>query len=171
MTSRPSRLRRRPHGRRHAVRGEHHRGAFGNLVELLDEDRAATLEIGDDVLVVDDLLADVDGCAALLERELDGLDRALDARAERARACEQHPARPDGAGPFVERRRCAPQVAERADSRDDGARVEEAAIRAVDDDAKDGERTAVGGRPRATQIPCRPRARRHSGACGGRAGL
>ena len=35
--------------------------ALGHLVELLDEDRAARLEVGDDVLVVHDLLADVDG--------------------------------------------------------------------------------------------------------------
>ena len=47
-------------GRRDAVRGEHDGRAVGHLVELLDEDGAATLEVGDHVLVVDDLLADVD---------------------------------------------------------------------------------------------------------------
>ena len=45
---------------RDAVRREDHGGAGGHLVELLDEDRAARLEVGHDVLVVHDLLADVD---------------------------------------------------------------------------------------------------------------
>jgi hypothetical protein len=145
MTSSRRVLRRGADGRRDAVRGEDDGRAFGNLVELLDEDGAATLELGDDVLVVDDLLADVDRRAALLECELDRLDRALDTGAERPRACEQHAAGPDRGGPFVERCRGTPEVAHGADARDECARVEEAPVRAVDDNAKHGERASVGG--------------------------
>ena len=60
--------------------------ALRHLVELLDEDRAARLQVGDDVLVVDDLLADVDGRAVEVERLLDGDDRTVDAGAVAARA-------------------------------------------------------------------------------------
>ena len=52
---------------------------------VLDEDRAPRLEVADDVDVVDDLLADVDRRAVVLERALDGLDGALDAGAVAAR--------------------------------------------------------------------------------------
>ena len=64
--------------------------ASRNLGLLLDEDRAARLEIADDVDVVDDLLADVDGRAVVLERELDRLDGALDAGAVAARRGEKN---------------------------------------------------------------------------------
>ena len=40
----------------------------GNLRLFLDEDRAARLEVADDVDVVDDLLANVDRRAVVLER-------------------------------------------------------------------------------------------------------
>ena len=43
-----------------AVRGEHHRGALGHLVQFLDEHRAAALQVGHDDGVVHDLLAHVD---------------------------------------------------------------------------------------------------------------
>jgi hypothetical protein len=49
------------------VRREHHQGALGHLVELLDEDRAALLEPRHDMLVVHDLLADVDRRAVRVE--------------------------------------------------------------------------------------------------------
>ena len=61
----------------------------GNLGLLLDEDRPAGLEIADDVDVVDDLLAHVDGRAVVLERTLDRLDGALDAGAVPARRGEE----------------------------------------------------------------------------------
>ena len=92
------------HLRRDAVRGEDDGRAVRHLVELLDEDRAALLELTDDVDVVDDLLADVDRGAALVERALDDLDRALHAGAERARPGEQHPSGAGRRGPFLERR-------------------------------------------------------------------
>ena len=50
----------RVHRRRDAVRGEDDRLALRHLGLLVDEDRAARLEVADDVQVVDDLLAHVD---------------------------------------------------------------------------------------------------------------
>jgi len=67
------------------VGAEDERRARRNVGEVLDEDRAFALEIVDDVGVVDDLVADVDRRAELVERALDDLDRAIDARAEAAR--------------------------------------------------------------------------------------
>ena len=61
----------------------------GHLVELLDEDRAARLEVGHDVLVVHDLLADVDGRAVEVERLLHGDHRPVDAGAVAARRRQQ----------------------------------------------------------------------------------
>ena len=61
----------------------------GHLGLLLDEDRAALAQLLDHVLVVDDLLAHVDGRPVQLERALDGLDRAVDAGAVAARRREQ----------------------------------------------------------------------------------
>ena len=72
-------------GRRDTVRGVDDRRSRGYLRLLLDEDRAARLEIADDVDVVDDLLADVDGRAVVLERELDRLDGTLHTGAVAAR--------------------------------------------------------------------------------------
>ena len=65
----------------------------GHLGLLLDEDRAALLELLDDVLVVDDLLAHVDRRAVEVERVLDRLHGAIDARAVAARRREQDPLR------------------------------------------------------------------------------
>ena len=78
------------HGRRDAVRREHHGRALGHLVELLDEDRPAVLERVHHVLVVHDLLADVDRRAVEVERLLDRDDCAVDAGAVAARRGEQH---------------------------------------------------------------------------------
>ena len=52
---------------------------------MVDEDGAEPLEPLDDVVVVDDLVADVDRRPVLLEQDLDDLDRAVDSGAERAR--------------------------------------------------------------------------------------
>ena len=87
----PARLGVRVHRRRDAVRGEDHGLALGHLGLLLDEDRAALAQLLDDVLVVDDLLAHVDGRAVQLERALDRLDGTVDARAVAARGSEQQP--------------------------------------------------------------------------------
>src|SRR5207247_8898453 len=55
----------------------------------VDEDGAEPLQPLDDVVVVDDLVADVDGRAVLFEQDLDDLDRAVDPGAEGARSREQ----------------------------------------------------------------------------------
>ena len=60
------------------MRGEDDGRALGDLVDRVDEDRAALLELAHDVRVVDDLLADVDGLAVELERTLDRVDGPLD---------------------------------------------------------------------------------------------
>ncbi len=65
--------------------------ALGHLVGLVDEDRAATFEGLDDVLVVDDLLADVHRRAVVLEGLLDGDDGPVDPGAVAPRRGEQHP--------------------------------------------------------------------------------
>ena len=77
------------HDRRHAVRGEDRDRPLGDLGLAVDEDRAALAQPLDDVLVVDDLLAHVDGRPVALERALDRLDRAIDARAVAARRGEK----------------------------------------------------------------------------------
>ena len=66
------------HGRCDTVCRVDDRRALGCLILGVDEDRAAHLEIADDVDVVDDLLADVHRRAVMLEGELDRLDGALD---------------------------------------------------------------------------------------------
>ena len=78
-------------GRRHAVRAEDDVRALGHLVDLVDEDRARCLELGDDVDVVHDLLAHVDRRAEALERLLDGDHGAVHAGAIAARSGQQHP--------------------------------------------------------------------------------
>ena len=77
------------HRRRDAVGGEDDRRALRRLLLGVDEDRAARLEIADDVDVVDDLLAHVDRRPVVLERQLDGLDGALDPGAIAARRSEE----------------------------------------------------------------------------------
>ena len=75
--------------RRDAVRREDDRRALGRLDLVLDEDRAARLEVANDVRVVDDLVPDVDRRAVVLERELDGLDGAFHAGAKAARRSKE----------------------------------------------------------------------------------
>ena len=70
---------------RDAVGREDHGLPGRHLVELLDEDRAARLEVGDDVLVVHDLLAHVDRGAVQVQRLLDGHHGPVDAGAVAAR--------------------------------------------------------------------------------------
>ena len=65
--------------------------ALGNVALVLDEDRPASLEVADDVSVVDDLLANVDGRPVQVEELLDGVDGAFDAGAVAARRGEKDP--------------------------------------------------------------------------------
>jgi hypothetical protein len=81
------------------VRGEHDQRALRDLLGPVDEDRAALLEGLDDVPVVHDLLAHVDGRAVLFQRLLDGLDGAVDARAVAARLGQQDALVPGDVGP------------------------------------------------------------------------
>ena len=67
---------------RHAVGAVEQGGAFGDLVERLDEDGPAPLEPLDDVLVVDDLVIDVERRPEEFEGPLQALDRHVDPRAE-----------------------------------------------------------------------------------------
>ena len=77
-----------------AMRREDHRTVpvlRRNFVQFLDEDRAAGLKPFHDITIVDDLVADIDRCAILLQRQHHDLDRPVHAGAEAARAAE-----PDG---------------------------------------------------------------------------
>ena len=77
------------HRLRHAVRREDHRPAVGNLVQLLDEDRALAPQFVDDELVVHDLVANIDRRAEALDCQLDDADRPVDAGAKTARRRDQ----------------------------------------------------------------------------------
>src|SRR6266550_2503145 len=78
------------HRRGYAVGGESADLAAWNLVLVLDEDGAKGLEPADDMLVVNDLVAHVDGRPVLVEQPLDDLDRTVDARAEGPWRGQQH---------------------------------------------------------------------------------
>ena len=69
--------------------GEDADGAGRNVVLVIDEDCAEPLEASDDVVVVDDLVADVDRRSVLLQQDLDDFDRPVDPGAERARRGER----------------------------------------------------------------------------------
>ncbi|CAB4987566.1 unannotated protein [freshwater metagenome] len=58
-------------GGRDAMSGEDDGCPLGDLLDLVDENRASGLKGGNDVLVVNDLLADVHRCAVEIERLLD----------------------------------------------------------------------------------------------------
>ena len=77
------------HARGDAVGREDDGLPLGDIVLLVHEDRSALAQLLDDVLVVDDLLAHVDRCAVEFEGVLDGLDRAVDARAVTPRSGQQ----------------------------------------------------------------------------------
>ena len=61
--------------------GEDHGSPLGNVELVLDEDRAASLEVADDVRVVDDLLANVNRRPVEVEELLDGVDGSFHAGA------------------------------------------------------------------------------------------
>src|SRR3954453_14601782 len=83
-------LRRRGHRFRYAMRGKDDRSVIGNFVELIDEDSPKLGQPVDDEAVVHDFMAHIDGCSEPLERELDDLDRSVDARAKAARRRNKH---------------------------------------------------------------------------------
>ena len=70
------------YGPRHAVRGEDHSGTVGYLVQFFDEHGALFAQVGDDIVVVDDLVAHIDGRAVQGQRPLDDGDGAVHPGAE-----------------------------------------------------------------------------------------
>ena len=77
--------------RRDTMGREHQARTLRNLVFGLDEDRPASLEVGDDVHVVDDVFTYVDRRAVGIERLQYSHHRPLDAGAEASWLSEQHP--------------------------------------------------------------------------------
>jgi hypothetical protein len=71
------------------VRREHDGRALGHLRECVDEHCASCPKILDNVRVVDDLLADVDGISIERKSALDRLDRPFDSRAVASRGGEE----------------------------------------------------------------------------------
>ncbi len=74
-----------PDRRGDTVRGVDHARPLGHLVQFVDEDCALLGQVGDDVAVVDDLLANVDRCAKGLEGDPDDIDGPDDTRTKAAR--------------------------------------------------------------------------------------
>ena len=70
---------------------KYNRPIIGNLVELVDKDGAEATQPVDHETVMDDLMAHEDWRPKPLERELDDLDRSVDACAKATRRRNQHP--------------------------------------------------------------------------------
>ena len=168
ITSRPALGSRGSHRRRDAVRREDDRLARRDLVDVVDEDRSALLEVGDHVRVVDDLLAHVDRSAASLQRALDDLDRPDDAGARRTRGREHDLARAERARPVLDQRGGAAQRAIR-DGRSGHRpqRVVQLLTVGIEHHPQRHERLALGSPARAMPTPCRRRAIRFAAARAG----
>ena len=78
------------HRFRHAVGGKHQGVAGRDVVQVFDKDGALGAQVVDDVGVVDDFVAHVDGRAELLQGPLDDLDGAVHAGAKAARLGQQN---------------------------------------------------------------------------------
>ena len=70
---------------RHAMGAEHRHRAIRHFVQLFDETRALVFQGFDDMPVVDDFVAHIDGLTVFLQRAFDDVDRPNDARTEAAR--------------------------------------------------------------------------------------
>ena len=80
----------RGHGLGHAVcRKDHRLIRLRYLVEFFHKNGAFGFEIVDHVAIVDDLVAHIDGCPELLQRQFDDPDGTVDAGAEAAGRCQQ----------------------------------------------------------------------------------
>jgi hypothetical protein len=79
------------HARRNAVSTENDVGALRHLIDLVDEDRALLFKGGDDVNVVNDLLAHVDRGTKIGERFFHRDDRSVDPGAIASRGRQEHP--------------------------------------------------------------------------------
>ena len=73
-----------------AMRTEHRHCAFGNVGDVIDEDRATRCKVAHDVSVVDDLVIDVHRSAEALQCLFGDIDRPRNTRAEAAGLCEQN---------------------------------------------------------------------------------
>ena len=140
----------------------------GDLVDLVDEDRAALLELVDDVRVVDDLLAHVDRRAALRQRALDDLDRPRRRRRTTRVATASTTSRGPSAAAHSRPARW-PRAASgtRGGAGDRAQRAMELVAVRVEHDAQRRRVAARAPRRRARRTPCRPRARRCAAARGG----
>jgi len=78
------------HAARYTVGAEDSDGVRRHFRKVLDKDRALILQAFDHVFIVDDLVADIDRGAILLERALDDLDRTYDTRTKSARLRKIH---------------------------------------------------------------------------------
>ena len=73
------------------MRTEDDVSSLGHFVDLIDENRALLLELGDDMDVVNDLLTHVDGRTESLQRLLDRDHGTIDAGAVSPGRGKQHP--------------------------------------------------------------------------------
>ena len=71
-------------------RKDHGSIRFRDFVKLLHKNGAFASEGLDDVTVVDDFVAHVDGSSELLQRHFDDLDRAVDPRTEATRSRQEN---------------------------------------------------------------------------------
>ena len=78
-----------PHGGRHPVRGEDHRGSGRHLAEFIDEERAAGLQVLHHMTVVHNLLAHIDRRSVGLQGLFDGDHGPVDPSTVSAR-CSDH---------------------------------------------------------------------------------
>ena len=138
-----------------AVGGEDHRRSGRDLVDVVDEHRAARLQLADDVGVVDDLLAHIHRGAALLQRALDDLDRPRHPGAGGARGRQRELAVAERLGPALEQRAGLAQRAEGASRGDRGSGgAVELIVRGVQHDAQRRQRLRAGvvGEPRRLHV-------------------
>ena len=77
------------HGFGHAMGGEDYTRVIRHLVEFVNKDGAHALQPFDDVTVMDDFVADIDGGAILSQRQFDDANRTLDACTKAARGGKQ----------------------------------------------------------------------------------
>ena len=71
--------------RRNPMRGINNPGAFRDLIQLIDEDRALLRQISHNIAVMNDFLADVDRRAKGIQRNLDDVDGTHNTCAKAAR--------------------------------------------------------------------------------------
>ena len=77
------------HRKAHAMRAEHQRSAGRHIAQLFNEDGALVFEVIDDIGVVHDLVAYIDGRAELDDGALDDFDGPVHAGAKTARLGQQ----------------------------------------------------------------------------------